>query len=74
MIQNHLKVELAKRGMSMLELSRRLEEHYTTIRRFTDESRKTINVPLLERICAELGCQPGDIFTYEPQRSPQFEQ
>jgi putative transcriptional regulator len=67
MIENRLRVLLAERKMNMRQLAELTGVQYTTIRRFAGDEITSIHKKTLEKVCAALGVQPGDIFVYRPQ-------
>lgn len=76
MIKNRLRVVALERGYSLLKLTEVLSElkgskvHYTTVNRFAQDGRPTINTELLELVCKALHIQPGDILTWVDDASP----
>lgn len=71
MIKNKLRVILADMEMTQTELIEKLvvkrgKFSRTSLVRFMDETKPTINVPLLNDICEILEVQPGDVLKYEP--------
>lgn len=66
MIKNRLKVLLAERNMNLSELAELAGLHYTTLRRFAGDEVESIHKGTLDKVCAALGVQPGDIFIYRP--------
>lgn len=69
MIKNRLKILLAERDMNLAQLAELAGIHYTTMRRFAGDEITSIHKGTLDRICAALGVQPGDIFVYLPAPS-----
>lgn len=67
MIKNQLKHILVDENMSLLELSKRADVHYTTLYNFAQDETKTIHKETLDKVCQTLGVQPGDIFVYMPE-------
>ena len=62
----NLDVMLAKRKMSLTELSERVGISVTNLSLLKTGKVKGIRFSTLEAICRELECQPGDILAYEP--------
>ena len=57
---------LAKRKMSVTELSERVEITMANISILKNGRAKAIKLDTLNRICKALDCQPGDILEYVP--------
>ncbi len=64
MIIVNLDVMLAKRKMSVTELSERIGITMANISILKTGKAKAIRFSTLEAICRELDCQPGDILEY----------
>lgn len=64
MIIVNLDVMLAKRKMSVTELSERIGITMANISILKTGKAKAIRFTTLEAICRELDCQPGDILEY----------
>lgn len=60
----NLDVMLAKRKMSVTELSERVGITMANISILKNGKAKAIRFPTLEAICKALDCQPGDILEY----------
>ena len=60
----NLDVMLARRKMSVTELSRRVGITMANISILKNGRAKAIRVETLDRICAALDCQPGDILEW----------
>jgi putative transcriptional regulator len=58
-------VMLAKRKMSVTELSERIGITMANISILKNGKGKAIRFSTLESICRELDCQPGDILEYQ---------
>ena len=56
---------LAKRKMSVTELSERIEITMANISILKNGKGKAIRFSTLESLCKELDCQPGDILEYQ---------
>ncbi|WP_430610385.1 helix-turn-helix domain-containing protein [Enterococcus sp. DIV0876] len=65
----NLDVMLAKRKMSVTELSQRVDLTMANISILKNGKAKAIRFSTLEKICDVLQCQPGDILTYEKDAS-----
>ncbi|GAB6439351.1 helix-turn-helix transcriptional regulator [Bacillus luti] len=61
----NLDVMLAKRKMSVTELSGRLGITMANVSILKNGKAKAIKFSTLEKICEVLDCQPGDILEYE---------
>ena len=64
MIMVNLDVMLAKRKMSVTELSERVGITMANISILKNGKAKAIRFSTLEAICKALDCQPGDILEY----------
>ena len=67
MIIINIDVMLAKRKMSVTELSNRVGITMANISVLKNGRAKAIRVETLDRICAALECQPGDILEWRPE-------
>lgn len=65
MIRVDLDVMLAKRKMSMTELSQRVGITLANLSILKCGKAKAVRFSTLEAICKALQCQPGDILVYE---------
>ena len=65
-IQINLDVMLARRKMSLTELSERVGLSLTSLSLFKTGKMKGLRFGSLSSICRELDCQPGDILEYIP--------
>ena len=63
-IQVNLDVMLARRKMSLTELSSRIGISLTALSLFKTGKLKGVRFSSLDAICRELDCQPGDILEY----------
>ncbi|WHY80041.1 helix-turn-helix transcriptional regulator [Neobacillus sp. WH10] len=61
----NLDVMLAKRKMSVTELSENLGITMANVSILKNGKAKAIKFPTLEKICEVLDCQPGDILEYK---------
>lgn len=64
MIVVNLDVMMAKRKMSLNELSERVNITNSNLSILKNNKAKAIRFSTLEAICRELQCQPGDILEY----------
>ncbi len=64
MIVINIDVMLAKRKMSVTELSERVGISLTNISLLKNGRVKGLKFQTLEKICEALNCQPGDIMEY----------
>lgn len=62
----NIDVELAKHKMSVTELSERVGITIANLSILKNGKAKAIRMTTLEKICAALECQPGDILEYIP--------
>ncbi|MEY8350167.1 transcriptional regulator [Bacillus cereus] len=65
----NLDVMLAKRKMSVTELSEKLGITMANVSILKNGKAKAIKFSTLEKICEVLECQPGDILEYEKNES-----
>lgn len=66
MIIIHVDVMLAKRKMSVTELSERVGITMANISILKNGKAKAIKIDTLNRICTALECRPGDILEWRP--------
>ena len=64
-IEVNLDVMLAKRKMSMTELSEKVGITMANLSILKNGKAKAIRFSTLEAICEALACQPGDILSYK---------
>ena len=67
MITVNLDVMMAKRKMSLGELSERVGITQANLSILKNNRAKAIRFSTLDAICRELGCQPADILRYVPE-------
>lgn len=67
MIIVNIDVMLAKRKMSVTELSERVGITMANISILKNGKAKAIRVETLDKICKALDCQPGDILEYKSE-------
>ena len=65
MIRIDLDVMLAKRKLSMTELSSRVGVTIANLSILKNGRAKAVRFSTLDAICKALSCQPGDILVYE---------
>ena len=63
----NLDVMLAKRKMSVTELSQQVGITLANISVLKTGKAKAIRFSTLDKICQALNCQPGDILEYRPE-------
>ena len=63
-IRINIDVMLAKRKMSVTELSEKVGITMANISILKNGKAKAIRMDTLDKICRSLGCQPGDILEY----------
>ena len=66
MIIFNIDVMLAKRKMSVTELSRRVGITMANISILKNGKARAVRVETLNRLCEALDCQPGDLLEYRP--------
>jgi len=66
MIIINVDVMLARRKMNVTELSERVGLTMANVSLIKNAKVKAIKLSTLNRICAALECQPGDILEYRP--------
>lgn len=64
MIRVNIDVMLAKRKMSVTELSERVGITMANISILKNDKAKAVRFDTLSKICEALNCQPGDILEY----------
>ena len=62
----NIDVMLAKRKMSVTELSEKVGITMANISILKNGKAKAIRVETLDKICRALNCQPGDILEFDP--------
>ncbi|MEK3933807.1 helix-turn-helix transcriptional regulator [Sporosarcina sp. FSL W7-1349] len=62
----NIDVMLAKRKMSVTELSERVGITMANLSILKNGKAKAIRLSTLEAICKALDCQPGDLLEYQP--------
>ena len=66
MIIFNIDVMLARRKMSVTELTERVGLTMANVSLIKNGKVKAIKITTLEKICEALDCQPGDILEYRP--------
>lgn len=66
-IVTNLDIQLAKRKMSLTELSERIGITIANLSILKSGKARAIRFSTLELICKELNCTPGDILEYAPE-------
>jgi putative transcriptional regulator len=69
MIKIHIDILLAKRKMSVTELSERVGITMANLSILKNGKAKAVRFSTLEAICKALQCQPGDILAYVSDES-----
>ena len=64
----NIDVMLAKRKMSVTELSEKVGITMANLSILKNAKAKAVRFSTLEAICEALDCQPGDILEYQPDR------
>ena len=70
MIRVDLDVMMAKRKMSLTELSSKVGITMANLSILKNGHAKAVRMSTLEAICKVLKCQPGDILVYEESDNP----
>ena len=65
----NLDVMMARRKMSLNELSQRVDITLANLSILKNNKAKAVRFSTLEAICAALDCQPGDILEYVPEET-----
>ena len=63
----NLDVMMAKRKMSLNELSARVDITLANLSILKNNNAKAVRFTTLEAICKALDCQPGDLLEYVPE-------
>ena len=66
MIVFHIDVMLAKRKMSLTELSERVGITLANLSILKTGKARAVRLETLDRLCAALDCQPGDLMEFLP--------
>ncbi len=70
MIRVDLDVMMARRKMSLTELSQKVGITMANLSILKNGHAKAVRMSTLEAICKALRCQPGDILIYEESDTP----
>ena len=65
----NIDVMLAKRKMSVTELSEKLDITMANVSILKNGKAKAIKLDTLNKLCNILDCQPGDLLEYQPDNS-----
>lgn len=68
-IRVNLDVMLARRRMTLTELSERVGVTIANLSILKNGKARAIRFSTLAAICRELGCQPGDVLEYVPHQT-----
>lgn len=71
MIRVDLDVMMARRKMSLTELSQKVGITMANLSILKNGHAKAVRMSTLEAICKALKCQPGDILIYDESDDPQ---
>jgi putative transcriptional regulator len=66
-IKNRLSAILGERRLKMSDVARATQLARTTVFNFYHDRSKRIDYPVLDKLCAFLNCQPGDLLVYVPE-------
>ncbi len=69
MIVVNIDVMLAKRKMSVTELSKRVGLTMANISILKNGKAKAVRMETMNRLCKALNCQPGDLFEWVPDET-----
>ena len=69
MIIMNLYVMLARRNMSLSELSERVDISLVNLSKLKTGKIRAVRFTTLDAICRTLDCQPGDLIEYRPDQS-----
>lgn len=64
----NIDVMLAKRKMSVTELSEKLDITMANVSILKNGKAKAIKLDTLSKLCKALDCQPGDLLEYRPDK------
>lgn len=65
-VRCHLDELLARRGMTLVELSERVGLSVVNLSVLKNDRARAVRFTTLTALCQALRCQPGDVFTVEP--------
>ncbi len=69
----NLDVMMAKRKMSLNELSRKVDITLANLSILKNNKARAVRFTTLEAVCKALDCQPGDILEYVPEEGREEE-
>lgn len=69
MIVFHIDVMLAKRKMRLTELSERVGITLANLSILKTGKARAVRMETLDRLCAALDCQPGDLLEFLPEET-----
>lgn len=69
MIVVNLDVMMAKRKMSLSQLSEKVDVTLANLSVLKNNKARAVRFSTLEAVCAALDCQPGDILEYVPDKA-----
>jgi len=69
-IRINLDIELARKKMSLTDLSQQVGVSMTNLSLLKNGRVKAIRFSTLEAICRALSCQPGDLLEFEEDAQP----
>lgn len=64
-IRCHLDVLLAEKGLTIAELSKRVDITPVNLSKLKNDRAKAVRFSTLVALCEALDCQPGDLFSIE---------
>lgn len=64
----NIDVMLAKRKMSVTELSEKLGITMANVSILKNGKAKAVKIETINKLCKVLECQPGDLFAYEEEK------
>lgn len=70
MIVVNLDVMMAKRKMSLSQLSEKVDVTLANLSILKNNKAKAVRFSTLEAICRALDCQPGDLLEYTEEETP----
>lgn len=68
-IITNIDVMLAKRKMSVTELSEKMDMTMANVSILKNGKAKAVKLETLNKLCKILDCQPGDLLEYRPDES-----
>jgi putative transcriptional regulator len=69
-IRINLSVMMARRDMSLTELSERVGITMANLSILKNNKAKAVRLSTLEALCRELDCQPADLLEFVPEEEP----